>query len=117
MEKGVKVTVADTDTYNHARHTSNAEMSIPHAVFFSILGPIVYLQVGILLLLFWYYRRFILFENIFLFKYVLTLVFYWLRDQNNILGQLFEVRYVKKKLKNKTYFVKKKTCNLDEKTE
>ena len=36
-------------------------------------GPIVYLQVGILLLLFWYYWRFILFENIFLFRYVLKI--------------------------------------------
>ena len=50
-------------------------MSIPHAVFFTILGPIVYLQAGILLL-FWYYQCFIFLENIFLFKYLLTLVFY-----------------------------------------
>ena len=38
----------------------------------------------------------LLFENTFLFKYVSTLVFYWICDQINIL--LFDVRYVKKKI-------------------
>ena len=50
-------------------------------------------------------------ENIFLFKYVLTLVFYWICDQINILGQLFDVRYVKKKkidwIYKNIYFMKK----------
>ena len=51
--------------------------------------------------LFWYYRHFILFENIFLFKYALNLVFYGICDQITILGQLFDARYVKKKKKKK----------------
>ena len=37
-------------------------------------------------------------ENVFLFKYVLKLVFYWICDQITILGQSFDVWYVKKKI-------------------
>ena len=53
------------------------------------------------------------FENIFLFKYVLKWVLYWICDQITILGQLFDVWYVKKKNKKikkiKNVFYEEKT--------
>ena len=62
------------------------------------------------------------FENMFLFKFFLKLVFYWICDQITIIGQLFDVQYVKKIIKKKnnnkkqqkTYLMKKKR-NLEEK--
>ena len=83
--------IHENETYNHARNTSNAEMFIHHAVFSIQAGTFL---VVILVL----YLHFIFFENIFLFKYVLKLVFYWICDQITILRQLYNVRYVKKKL-------------------
>ena len=55
-----------------------------------------------------YYQRLILFQNIFLFKYVFKYVSYWICDQIKILGQFFDVRYLKKKLK-KNWLLKIKT--------
>ena len=54
----------------------------------------------------------LLFENTFLFKYVSTLVFYWICDQNNILGQLFDVRYVKKNKKQQHILWKKNVIGI-----
>ena len=91
-KKGIsskKKGIHKNETYNHARHTSNAEIFIHPADFSIQAGNFCDGYFGIIGISFFL-------ENIFLLV-CLKLVFYWICDQIAILGQLFDVWYVKKK--------------------